>query len=56
MMSFLMMIIMIMLAVCAALGLKPNLNFHELGAKATEHLFDHMVRPNTKNLITDFSR
>ena len=47
---------MIMAAVSAALGLERDLHFYERCAKATEHLLDHMIGPNAKNLVTDFSR
>jgi len=57
MMSFLiLMVMMIMAAVSTSFGLERNLHFHELCAKATEHLLDHMVGPNAKDLVTDFSR
>jgi len=47
---------MIMMTVSAALGLEPNLFSREVRTKAKEHLLDHMVWPNTKNQIADFSR
>jgi len=56
MMSFRIMDMMIVPTVSAALGLKRDLNCYELCAKATKHLLDHMVRPNTKNFTADFSR
>jgi len=56
MMSFLIMDMMMMTAVSAALGLKSGLHLYQLGAKAAEHLLDHMIWSNTKNSIADFSR
>jgi len=54
-MSFRIVDIMVMMsAVSATLGLKRDLHFDELCAKTTEHLLDHVVWPNTKNLIADF--
>jgi len=50
------MTMMIMATISAALGLERNLCSREIRAKAKEHLFDHMVWPNTKKLIADFSR
>ena len=43
-------------AVRAAFGLKRDLHFHELRSKATEHIFDYVVGPNTKRVISNFSR
>ena len=43
-------------AVRAAFGLKRGLHFHELRSKATEHIFDYVVGPNTKRVISNFSR
>jgi len=43
-------------AISAALGLEPNLGSGEIRAKAEQHLFDHMVWSNKKNLITNFRR
>jgi len=50
------MMMMLLPAISAALGLKRYLHFYELCAKAGEHLFDHMVRPNAKNLVMNFCR
>jgi hypothetical protein len=56
MMSFLMMVAVILIAaVSAALGLERGLHFDDLCFEVKEHLFDHMIRSNTKNLIADFS-
>jgi hypothetical protein len=43
-------------AVCAALGLEGNLHLHEIRSKTEEHILDHMVGPNAKNLVSNFCR
>ena len=49
-----------MVAVVAAVGaafrLERSLHLHKLRSEAVEHLLDHMVRPNAKNLVANFSR
>jgi len=45
---------MVTAIVSTALWLECKLFSHEIRAKANEHLFDHMVWPNAKNLIADF--
>jgi hypothetical protein len=45
-----------MATVSTALGLERNLFSHQICTKAKEHFFDHMVWPNAKNLIANFSR
>jgi hypothetical protein len=43
-------------AVRAAFGLEGGLHLHEICSKAMEHILDHMVGPNTKNVVSNFSR
>src|SRR5260370_32264988 len=43
-------------AVRAAFGLEGVLHLHELRSKAMEHILDHMVGLNTKNVVSNFSR
>jgi len=43
-------------AISATLGLERSLDVREVRAKTTEHMLDHVVRPNTENLIANFSR
>jgi hypothetical protein len=43
-------------AVSAALGLEGNPHFYKICAEGLEHILDHMVRPNAKNLVSNFSR
>jgi hypothetical protein len=49
-------VFVVMAAVRAAFGLKRGLHLHELRSKATEHIFDYVVRPNTKSVGSNFSR
>jgi hypothetical protein len=49
-------VFVVMAAVRAAFGLKRGLHLHELRSKATEHIFDYVVRPNTKSVVSNFSR
>jgi hypothetical protein len=39
-----------------AFWLEGCLHLHELRAQAFEHILDHMVGPNAKNLVSNFSR
>ena len=43
-------------AVRAALGLERDLHLYKIGSEATEHVLDHVVGPNAKNLVSNFSR
>jgi hypothetical protein len=49
-------VFVIVAAVRAAFGLKGGLHLHELRSKAMEHILDHVVGPNTKNVVSNFSR
>jgi hypothetical protein len=49
-------VFVIVTAVRAAFGLKRCLHLHERCAKAMEHIFDHMVGPNPKNVVSNFGR
>jgi hypothetical protein len=51
-----MVVVVVMSAVRAAFGLKRCLQLHELGSKAMEHIFDYVVGPNTKNVVSNLSR
>jgi hypothetical protein len=42
-------------AVSAAFRLERSLHLYKLRSEAMEHLLDHLVGPNAKNLIADFS-
>jgi hypothetical protein len=51
-----MVVMMAMATVRAAFGLEGGLHLHEFRAKAMEHILDHMVGPNAKNVVSNFSR
>jgi hypothetical protein len=46
----------IVAAVRAAFGLKGCLHLDELRSKTIEHIFDHVVGSNPKNVVSNFSR
>jgi hypothetical protein len=57
MMPFVIMIGMVAVAaVSAAFGLEGGLHLYKIRSEAMEHILDHMVRPNAKNLVSSFSR
>src|SRR5215813_10415640 len=43
-------------AVSAAFGLEGGLHLYKIHSEATEHVLDHMVGSNAKNLVPNFSR
>jgi hypothetical protein len=49
-------VIVVMAAVRAAFGLKRGLQLHQLRSKTVEHIFDYVVGPNTKSVVSNFSR
>jgi hypothetical protein len=49
-------VFVIVATIRAAFGLKGCLHLNELRSKATEHILDHMVGPNPKNVASNFSR
>ena len=49
-------VIVVMAAVRTTFGLKRGLHLHELRSKAMKHLFDHVVGPNAKSVVSNFSR
>jgi hypothetical protein len=42
--------------VSAAFGLERDLHLCKIGSEAKEHILDHVVGPNAKNLVSNFSR
>jgi hypothetical protein len=42
--------------VSAAFGLERDLHLCKICSEAKEHILDHVVRPNAKNLVSNFSR
>ncbi len=41
-------------AVRATFGLEGDLDLHEIRSKTAEHILDHVVRSNAKNLVSNF--
>jgi len=57
MVSVLIMAVMVAVAaVSAPFGLEGGLHLYKIRSEAMEHIFDHMVGPNAKNLLLNFSR
>jgi len=57
MMSLLVMAVMMTVtAVGAAFGLKWGLHRYQMRSETTQHVLDHMVRPDTKDLVSNFGR
>ncbi|HWX16450.1 MAG TPA: hypothetical protein VNY07_07675 [Chthoniobacterales bacterium] len=56
MLTFIMLVLVAMAAVSAAFGLKGSLHPYKVRSEATEHIFDHMVGPNAKSLVSNFGR
>jgi len=42
-------------AVSAAFGLEGSLQLQKIRTEAMQHILDHMVGPNAKNLVSNFS-
>jgi hypothetical protein len=42
--------------VSAAFGLEGDLHRYEIRSKTNEHILDRWIRPNAKNLVSNFSR
>jgi hypothetical protein len=42
--------------VSATFGLERDLHPYKMCSEAKEHILDHVVRPNAKNLVSNFSR
>jgi hypothetical protein len=57
MMSLVVMAVMVTVTpVGAAFGLKRGLDRYKMSSETTQHVLDHMVRPDTKNLVSNFGR
>jgi hypothetical protein len=54
--AVIMVVIVAVVAVGSAFRLERGLHLNKLRSEAMEHLLDHMVWPNAKNLIANFSR
>src|SRR5580700_8016499 len=42
--------------ISAAFGLERDLHPFKICSEAKEHILDHVIRPNAKNLVSNFSR
>jgi hypothetical protein len=51
-----MIVVMAMVPVRAALRLKTGLHLCKIRSKAPKHVLDHVIGPNTKNVISHFCR
>jgi len=51
-----MIVMVIMTAVCPALGLERSSDLPENGAEAVKHILDHMVRTDTKGVVSNVGR
>jgi hypothetical protein len=56
MMMLAVLVAMIMVTVSAALRLKTGLYVCKIRSKAAKHILNHMIGPNTKNVVSDFCR
>jgi hypothetical protein len=56
MFGLIMIVTMIMIAVSAALWLKMGFHLCKIRSKAPKHVLDHVIGPNTKNVISHFCR
>jgi hypothetical protein len=54
--AVIMRVVMAVTPVSAAFGLEGSAHVHKIRSQAMQHLFDHMVRPNAKDLASNFSR
>jgi hypothetical protein len=43
-------------SVGAAFGLERDLHLYEIRSKTNQHILDHVVRPNAKNLVPNLGR
>jgi hypothetical protein len=53
---FVMGVMVAVAAVRTALGLEGGLHLYKIRSEAMEHILDHVVGPNAKNLVSNFSR
>jgi len=49
-------VVMVPVGVCAAFRLESCLDPLKICSEAAEHVFDHVVRPNKKDLSSNFGR
>jgi hypothetical protein len=51
-----MVVMMAVTAVGAAFGLERSLHLYKIRSEAMEHILDHMVGPDAKSLVSNFTR
>jgi hypothetical protein len=51
-----MLVMVAVTAVSAAFGLEGGLHLYKIRSEAMEHILDHVVGPNAKNPVSNFSR
>jgi hypothetical protein len=51
-----MIVIVAVVTVSATFGLEGGVHLYKIGTEASEHILDHVVGPNAKNLLLNFSR
>jgi hypothetical protein len=51
-----MMLVMVAVTVSAAFRLERGLDRLKMCPEAAEHVFDHVIGPNPKNMVLNFSR
>jgi hypothetical protein len=51
-----MMLVMVTVPVSAAFGLESSLDRLKICSEAAEHVFDHVVGPNPKNVVSNLCR
>ena len=51
-----MMFVMVTMAISATFRLEGRLDSLKICSEAAEHVFDHVVGPNPKHVVLDFSR
>jgi hypothetical protein len=56
MLTVIMVVIALVSTVSAAFGLEGSTHPDKIRSEAMEHVLDHMVGPNAKNLVSNFSR
>jgi hypothetical protein len=49
-------VMMAVATISAAFGLKRGLHRYQMRSETTQHVLDHMVRADTKNLVSNFGR
>src|SRR5262245_50474315 len=53
---FIMVVMVAVPAVSTAFGLERGLHIYKIRPESDEHILNHMVGPNQKNLVSNFSR